>query len=285
MKSGIPKELLRRIEIISLVAEKPDTYGELDLADIFKISEQMIRIDAKEIRNMGIMLHSRKNKYKLENNIDLKTLNNLILTYLSINQNDDISNLRLIKNKFRDKTLSIFVNIINAINEKRYLLVEYGHDLYGQNIRREIILINLIRAGRNIYMIGYEGDKLTTPKSYLIERFSSISLTKKKHSVKNYPETEDIFKFSWGTFFGGEKKKVKLLFPLEREDYFKDKFFIESQEIYTNADGVVLELEVKMSYEFISWVMGWGDLVKIIEPIELKDEVRKRAEGVLKSNK
>jgi hypothetical protein len=284
MKNGISRELLRRIEFISLVTEKPDTFNEFDLAEILGVSVQMIRIDAKMIREMGIMLHSRKNRYALESNINLKTLNNLILTYLSLNRSDSIRNLKLIKDKFRFKTLSIFVNIIKAINNKQILEIDYGRDQYGQIIKKHIIPINLIRAARNIYLLGIEDENTTLIKSYLIERFGNVKLTSKKHSVTDYPEISDIFRFSWGTYFGGEKKKVRLLFPFDLEDYFNDKFFIENQKVYTSTDGVILELEVKISYEFISWVMGWGESVKILEPDELKKEVVSRAKGLLKRN-
>jgi predicted DNA-binding transcriptional regulator YafY len=284
MKDGISKELLRRIEFISLVAEKPDTYGELDLAEIFGISEQMIRIDAKIIREMGIMVRSRKNRYRLESNINLKTLNNLILTYFSLNQSDSIRNLKMIKDKFRDKTLSIFVNIIKAIYNRNILEIEYGKDEYSRIILRKVVPVNLIRVGRNIYMLGFEDEKLTELKSFLIERFGKIKLTSKKPSIKDYPESSEIFRFCWGSYLGGEKTKVRLLFPLELEDYFNEKFFIENQKIYSSSDGVILELEVKISYEFISWVMGWGELVKILEPDELKEEVISKAKGLLKQN-
>ena len=97
MKDVLSKGLSRRIEFISLVSEKPCVYSELDLAEMFGMSEQMIRLDAKMIRDMGIMLHSRKNRYCLDSNINLQTLNNLILTYLSLNQSDNIRNLKMIK--------------------------------------------------------------------------------------------------------------------------------------------------------------------------------------------
>ena len=42
-----------------------------------------------------------------------------------------------------------------------------------------------------------------------------------------------------------------------------------------------LRLKMKLSYEFISWIMGWGKNVKIVEPEELKTEVVSKAREIV----
>lgn len=285
MKNKISNELFRRIEIISLIAANPDKYSENDLAKKFKISVQMFRLDAKKIReDFKIMIRSRKLKYRLESRISLETLNELILTYLSINKNDTIRNLKPIKDKYKDRTLSLFVNIIYAINNKNILEIEYGKNSFGESVRREVTPISIIRAQRNIYLLGFEGENFKEVRSYLLERLENVSVTSKECKLEEYPESAGIFRFSWGSFTGGEKKYVRLKFPAKFYDYFNNKIFMEEQEVTQTPEGVVLEFKVKISYEFISWVMGWGENVKILQPEELRDEVIKAAKGLLKQN-
>ena len=64
-----------------------------------------------------------------------------------------------------------------------------------------------------------------------------------------------------------------------------EKFWIENQEIKQTDEGFELSMKVKLSNEFIAWVMGWGDAVKILEPKELKEAVLKKAGAILKSYK
>jgi predicted DNA-binding transcriptional regulator YafY len=231
------------------------------------------------------MIRSRKLRYRLESRINLETLNELILTYLSLNKNDTIRNLKSIRNKYQDKTLSMFVNIIRAINNRKVLEIEYGRNSFGETIRREVTPVNVIRAQRNIYLLGFEGDDFKEVRSYLLEKLENIIVTSKKPAIEDYPESAGIFRFSWGTYIGGEKKYVRLLFPAKFSDYFNNKFFMEEQGVSVCPEGVILEFKVKISYEFISWVMGWGENVKILQPDELKEKVIKRAEGLLKQNK
>jgi len=286
MKKKISNELFRRIEIISMIAAEPDKYTESDLAKKFKISLQMFRLDAKKIRDdFHIMIRSRKLRYRLESRIELDTLNELILTYLSLNKNDAIRNLNPIRNKYKDKTLSMFVNIIGAINNKKVLEIEYGRNPFGDTVRREVTPVNIIRAQRNIYLLGFEGEDYKEVRSYLLEKLENITVTSKNPAIQEYPESAGIFRFSWGTYTGGEKEYVRLLFPAKFSDYFNNKFFMEEQEVTIQPEGVILEFKVKISYEFISWVMGWGENVKILQPEKLKEKVIKRAEGLLKQNK
>ncbi|MBN8571962.1 MAG: WYL domain-containing protein, partial [Ignavibacteria bacterium] len=39
--------------------------------------------------------------------------------------------------------------------------------------------------------------------------------------------------------------------------------------------------KVKLSYEFIAWVMGWGKEVEVIKPTQLKKEITQRAKDIV----
>jgi len=40
-------------------------------------------------------------------------------------------------------------------------------------------------------------------------------------------------------------------------------------------------MKVKISEELISWVMGWGNLVEVIEPLSLKEAVIIKANQII----
>jgi|GEM_PF-6972861 len=75
MPTEITKELLRRIEIIAMVYENPDTYTTNDLTTYFKYSKQNLLLDLKNIREMDIQIHSIKKYVNILGKINLKTLN------------------------------------------------------------------------------------------------------------------------------------------------------------------------------------------------------------------
>lgn len=277
------KEILRAIEIIALVLESPGNYSENDIAEKFgNISIQTIRRDMERIRNMGISIHSSKKTLKILNNIPDKVFNDLLSIYLSLNRFDTLRNLKLIRKRFGNKTLSLFVKILQAINKKELIKISYINSATDEERIKIITPVLLTRNGRNLYLLGYESENSEELRVYLIEKIKYIDFMKEKSGIKKIPDTTDFFKYSWGIYTGGEVENVTLRFHKNITNVIKNKFFIESQQILEYDDGCQLEMKVKISEELISWVMGWGDLVEVLEPNNLKESILIKANQIIK---
>lgn len=287
MKKKLSFDLIRCIELVSVVSEYPFKYGESDLADIFGVSVQSIRRYAKYIREMAIDIHSVRNKYVVDKKIPVNVLNELITTYLALNSSDKIKNLSLIQKKFSsgksnvDKTLSVFVNLVKAINRRSIIEIEYEKDISGQNLRKEITPISLIRTGRTFVLAAMENDEKDNIKNFLIERINSVKRTGKTSVHKNNPEITRFTEYSWGIYRGSKHEKVKLLFDTETGISIMDKFYLESQKFYETEKGIVLEMDVYITLELISWILGWGNKVKILEPGSLRKKVFETAKEIV----
>lgn len=277
------KEILRAIEIIALVLDSPGVYSEYDIAGKFgNISIQTIRRDMERIRNMGISIHSSKKTLKILNNIPDKVFNGLLSIYLSLNKFDTLRNLKLIRKRFGNKTLSLFVKILQAINKKELIKISYINSASYEEKIKILTPVLLTRNGRSLYLLGYESDNSEELRVYLFEKIKYIDFIKIKSSIKKIPDTTEFFKYSWGIYTGGEVENVTLRFHKNMTNVIKNKFFIESQQIIEYDDGCQLEMKVKISEELISWVMGWGDLVEILEPDSLKESVIIKANQIIK---
>ena len=283
MPGEINKELLRQIEIAALVLEKPDYYTEFDLSELFDgISKQTIRRDAEKLREIGVNMHSHKKLFRVDG-MASSALNDLICTYLALNRNDIIKNLKLIEKKFKDKTLLIFVKILKAINNKEILELHYGRNQYGETIRRYITPVTINRTGRTIYLLGFDNDIPDNLKYFIFEKIIDINFTGRKSKIKPMPDYSPLLRTSWGAFTGGQEYTVRLMFSKAKGEEIKEKIYIETQEIEEKPDCVILKMRVKMSYEFISWVMGWGASVKVLEPVELKKAILKKAKEIIEN--
>lgn len=281
MKSIISDEVLRRIEIIAMVLEKSDYYTELDFVEYFNVSPQTIRADMEKIRRMGFDIHSRKSRYQ-GGKILPKLFNELICTYFAINKYDIIKNLGLIKKKFGKKTLNVFVKILKSINQRRVLRFGYGKNSHGETVLKTVTPVTLSRVNRNIYLFGCENDSSENLKVYLIERMSDITITENTSKIKDIPDMSEYLRTAWGAYTGGEEQNVKIRFSKETGDYIKDKFYIETQEFTEMPDHLIMTMKVKISYELISWIMGWGGEAEVLEPKSLQEEITKRAISILK---
>jgi len=277
------KEILRAIEIIALVLDNPDTYSEYDLAEIFgKISIQTIRRDMERIRNMGISIHSSKKTFKILNKIPDKLFNNLLSIYLSLNKFDTLRNLKLIRKRYGNKTLSLFVKILQAINKRELIKISYINYESEEEKIKILTPLLLTRSGRNLYLLGFDSESPEEIKVFLLEKIKFIDFMKKKSSLKNLPDISEFFRYTWGIYSGGSVESVTLKFHKDLNNKIKNKFFIESQQIIEYDDGCLLEMQVKISEELISWIMGWGDLVEVLEPNQLKESVIKKANQIIK---
>lgn len=91
------------------------------------MSRATILRDLNSLRSLGASIHSRKRR--LNAHFVLKDLNKLLSIYCSFNSPFEIRNLKLIYEKFRKKTLSIFVDILTDIRDKKEIqanfIIEY----------------------------------------------------------------------------------------------------------------------------------------------------------------
>ena len=282
MSQEISKELIRQIEIIAMVLEKRNFYSEDELSDIFRESLPSIRRDFAKIRGMGIPIHSSRRCLDIDQQrFDLKTLNRLINTYLALNDTEPIKNLKEISNVFGDKTLSSFVKIVKSINSKTIIRFEYEQDSNNQPIRRVVTPFGFFKTNRSFILAGCENDDLGKIKYFLIEKIRNIEFLNRKSALKNIPSMHEFFSSTWGIYPHGRLEKVELLFDRSC-DFLKSRIFINNQEFEDTDDGLLFKAEIKISNEFISWILGWGKLVKVIKSESLKKDVINRAKEVIK---
>lgn len=269
-------ELQRQIEIVAFVFEHPDKYSEIELAEHFFTSDASIRRDMKALREMGIVIHSRKHAYRIE--LTPEQVNQLITTYFAFGNNETIKNLPLVFEKFQHKTLSFFVRTIKAIREKKLMEIEYRSAKNGRLQWRSITPVTFYNAGKTHYLIGMHHD---TPKMFTLERISAFRFTDQSSSIKDVPTLSELFKYSWGSFTGGAITRVRLLFHDDLEQYMSEKFWVENQEVKHTDEGFEVIMQVKLSNEFIAWILGWGNAVQIVEPKELRENVLKKAKSIV----
>ena len=56
-----------------------------------------------------------------------------------------------------------------------------------------------------------------------------------------------------------------------------------SQVLEKQADGsVIVMLKVFYTYELVTWILGWGEKVEVLEPAELRQEVLQTAKATVR---
>jgi len=273
------KEYKRQVEIAAYVLENPDKYSEFELSEKFKIGTSTLHRDFRILREMNVDVRSRKKRIVID--ISSKHLNSLLSTYISVCTQNNIRNLKQLRQKFKNKTISIFVDMFKAINEKRCLQMNYFYSESEGLINKIVEPLYLNPTRKSFYLIAFENGEL---RFFRLEGIETVRLTSTKFN-RSIPLLSDIYKNSWGVYSGGPEIVAKLRFNKDKESYFKNRILAEEQEVKYVSGGILVELKVKLSFEFVSWVMGWGKEVKIVGPEELKEQVLLKARGLLDNNK
>jgi proteasome accessory factor B len=136
----------------------------------------------------------------------------------------------------------------------------------------------------NWYVIGY-CHKAETVRIYSLARMKKISCTKKQFKV---PDDFDIRKHvdpNFGVWNNPVAPvKVELLFAKEISTYILERTWHDGQKMKQNKDGsVYLSFKSNQMQETLFWVLHFGAAVKVLNPPELADRVKKEAKKILKS--
>ena len=127
------------------------------------------------------------------------------------------------------------------------------------------------------YLIGYVEEKKSL-STYALDRIVNVELKEDDFIIQSSFDPELFFKYSFGITHTDEKSfKVQLKFPSHQKGYLLTQPLHSSQKILKESkESLVLELEVYITYELIERVLGYGDNVEVLSPLELKSQVYNR---------
>ena len=275
--ANLLKEFKRQVEITAYILEHSDRFSEYEICDKFKISQSTFRRDVQTLKELNVDIKSIKRRVVID--VRTKHLNELLSLYIAISTQNNIRNLSQLRHIFKHKTLSIFVDILKAINEKKYLQIDYYHSGDEGKVRHVVEPIYLNPTHKSFYLIAYENGVL---RFFRLEGIESTQRTTIRFN-REIPQLADIYKHSWGVYSGG--KEILAILEFERiketDGYFKNRILAEEQKVIYSTNLIKVQLKVKLSLEFVAWVMGWGNKIKIISPNTLKQQVLENANGLL----
>lgn len=136
------------------------------------------------------------------------------------------------------------------------------------------------------YLIGnYE--KYDNLMNLRIDRIHSVEILDEpiRHfsEVSDYHDTFDVADYTKKLFgmFGGDMQEIKLRCSNKMLEQIIDRF---GEKIFiTNVTDATFDFTSKaaISDAFATWIMNYGDDIEVINPTELRDKLKNRAEKIL----
>lgn len=134
------------------------------------------------------------------------------------------------------------------------------------------------------YLIGkYENGQI---QRFAFDRILEVEISKVKKKGKG--SEFDIREYYDGVFGISNEldqpvEEVELIIGKLKAQYIKSMPFHSSQVVVSEGEeGVRVQLQVKINYDFVSEILSHGDEIIVIRPAKLKDAVLERAKNIVR---
>ncbi len=127
----------------------------------------------------------------------------------------------------------------------------------------------------NYYLIAYDSEDESI-RHYRVDKMLDIKELKERREGKRIFRQFDMAKYAMKTFgmFGGEDYRVRLRCKNSYAGIIIDRFGRDVMLVPDGEEHFTVNVDVMLSPQFIAWVIGLGDGVKIVSPDEVVDAMR-----------
>lgn len=181
-----------------------------------------------------------------------------------------------------------YSNLLKAIQKRLICKISYQKSIFTSPRDIWFAPVRLISYHETLSVVGWEvtqkGKVRRLYSNWLwlyLHRCKSAKLTTR--SSVELPDidlmTEDKAEFG---VMNGEIFTVVLLFNENTANYIHDRQWSSDQQITITDDRhLLLKMEVRSKPEIISWVLGFGPDVRVLEPSWLKEEILRKSSEVI----
>ena len=170
--------------------------------------------------------------------------------------------------------------ILGAIKERQVISFSYQRFGTGKPHRHTIHPYHLKEYRNRWYLIGYHHD-LKAIRTYGLDRILEIAEERLIDFMDTGFDPGVYFKSAVGINRPDEAPQyIVLRFASTQGKYVLTQPIHESQEVVEeNDEYITLRLDVTPTYELYALILGWGAQVEVLEPAEVREQVR----GILKA--
>lgn len=210
-----------------------------------------------------------------------KWLINSVLTNEIIARNADMKNRIMLEPAYSGEE---YLRVItDAMRDSKKIAFTYQrfHDLAPQHIKGDPYCVRLYHQRWYVVVKEYRTvlashEIVEELRVYSFDRMSELQTLDEKFKMDKNFSAQDFFKYAWGVRVekGNEPIKVVLKVSAVQRDYFRTLPLHHSQvEVETTEEYSIFEYYVAYSVELVMQILQYGDLVEVLAPSELRDEI------------
>jgi proteasome accessory factor B len=176
-----------------------------------------------------------------------------------------------------DMDAALFGELDAAIQNRRRLAIRYYSASRGEETAREVDPYHLASVDGHWYLVAKchlrEEIRMFTPS-----RIRSLTPTGHLFDRPDNFRINDYLSQSFGVLRGtdGENYCVRLRFSGEAVKYIGERIWHASQKFeQSDEDHLILELKLGHLREVERFALSWGSCCEVLEPLELRDKMRR----------
>lgn len=177
---------------------------------------------------------------------------------------------------------TIILDSVKSIQSGNWVMVTYFNQIEKIEKTYPVFPCRLFTYNGELYLISYN------PK---YKNYLALALRNIKALVNlDFPpdDEEDVHHFDETAFtrerfgvFADTPATVKVQIDALEAEFFTNRNWHPSQTFTTTESGdVILEMKVPLSPELTTWILGWKQYVRVLEPKELIDDVLEYLERI-----
>jgi predicted DNA-binding transcriptional regulator YafY len=184
-----------------------------------------------------------------------------------------------------DKRLRVLATVAEGWVTQRMLKITY-RSMVAEQARERVIepyYIEPAAPEHDSYVIAYCHVRKEV-RTFKMARIERAELTDDTYTIPADFDADRFFGSSWRVIVGGAVRRIRLktLDP-EIMRIMEETLWHPSQVLDMQKDGsMIITLKVTPTVDFLSWIMGWGERIEVLEPKELRKKVMRTAKSMVK---
>jgi len=172
--------------------------------------------------------------------------------------------------------------LLEAAKQSRLVTFDYASFVSGELKPRKVLPLLLKQYRNRWYLISFDLSK-EDYITYAFDRMEELEVTKKTMARPSDFNSDNYFKHSIGITSGNdEPSNIELKVNTIAAKYLDSLPLHASQKVKEmHTDHFIFTLKVNVSEELIREIMSYGGDIKVLQPIALSDEVKKRAKRLI----
>lgn len=167
---------------------------------------------------------------------------------------------------------------------RRALLYQYRIKLaYGRSgklpAEYEVDPYTLVLAKGGLYLLGYAHNR-NAIRLFAVERIGRLTVSRQRFEMPDDFDPEACFSDAFG-LVSDQPMQIKVRFDQEVAQTVRERMWRPGQLISELPDGgLLLSFEAAGTLEILAWVLSYGSHAELLEPPELRRELRRQIKGM-----